>query len=878
MFNDPPAFGSAEALKMLQTVSEITARAATDNEVIEGALHTLLDSGLIAGAMVEIGSVPPVRYVVGEGIPLFGDLPLNSYLSRAEHLPHPLRQLPESVRVLEIPTRASPDAWGALALRQPLTPAFLTILLQQIALVLDRTFLQQRVRDLDLQTEQGIHKVETVYEIGRAMDSMDIDRLLEVITERAARVMNAQACSLMRLNPDTQALTIAASYGLSEDVVFVTQRALGEGIAGRVAQTGEPMLIVDAQSDPRLAGLTLRPDIGSSMVVPMKDEEGRVTGILSIRRRRPAPDFDHDDLRLFSVFASQAALSINNKQLYDDLHRRVKELSTLSALTQAVISHLDLTNLLENVADSIVEVVKFDRCCIYLLDRQTRRLIPRILRGYRPEVIGRNPIRIGEGVVGLVAKKQMPIVAGDARNAPQPIRGFARALGTGSFLALPVVAKGQTIGVVVADNKLTRRPIHEESLELLSTFVNQAGLAIENAQLYEDREQRYQEMNRLATQTDNILRSIAASVVVVSPEGRVVRWNKASEEMWGIVEEQANNQSYSRLVDGFGLPVDQADRLRGMMHQVMITGRPIQRYKLPLNTLRHGETFINVLLSPWSDQQGDRYGVVQIMEDVTREVKMEADMERIRRLADIGQLAAKMAHEVRNPLSSIKGAAQLMRNEYEHLAPMREFLDIIIEEVNGLSKITTDLLDFARPMQLELKRVNLFDLVERTRLLMSGMLEEQGVLVQVHHGEEPPVVECDPKQIEQVIRNIFLNAVQAMPEGGTIAVSAQQEPTGERVTMRFCDTGVGVTEDRMEVIFQPFFTTKTKGTGLGLAIVRKIVEKHGGLVSVSSRVGEGTCFSVTLPVQPPYDPTAHELPKDAPRETPVPITSSLPDA
>jgi signal transduction histidine kinase len=140
-------------------------------------------------------------------------------------------------------------------------------------------------------------------------------------------------------------------------------------------------------------------------------------------------------------------------------------------------------------------------------------------------------------------------------------------------------------------------------------------------------------------------------------------------------------------------------------------------------------------------------------------------------------------------------------------------------------------------------------------------------------------VECDPKQIEQVIRNIILNAVQAMPDGGTLSISAQQEPDGERVTLRFCDTGVGVTEDRMEVIFQPFFTTKTKGTGLGLAIVRKIVEKHGGLVNVSSRVGEGTCFAVTLPVQPPpYEPLAYEPPKDAPRESPVPLTSSLPDA
>jgi len=634
----------------------------------------------------------------------------------------------------------------------------------------------------------------------------------------------------------------------------MSHRTIGEGIAGRVAQTGEPMLLSEGTADPRLQGVSLRPEISSSMVVPMKDESGNVIGVLSISRRRPTPNFTKSDLRLFSVFASQASLAINNKQLYDDLNRHVKELSTLSDLTQAVISNLDLNRLLNNVADNIVDVVQFDRCCIFLYDRPSKRFVPRIVRGYRHEGIARSSVRMGQGVVGMVARRKMMIMEQDARTALQPMRGFARSLGTNSFLALPIVSnpiisKGQTIGVVVADNKLSGRPFNTQSIELLTTFVNQAGLAIENAQLYEDWQQRYQDINRLATQTDNILRSIGLTVVVVDASGTVTRWNRAAEEMWGISDREATRCTYAELIGEFDLPEDETNNMLAWMAEVRETGHARQRYKVVLHPRRRGVVTTNLLLSPLIDRQGERQGVILIIEDVTHETRMESEIGRIRRLADIGQLAAKMAHEVRNPLSSIKGAAQLMRNEYEDLAPFREFLDIIIDEVNHLSKITTDLLDFARPLQMERRPTSANDLIERTIQLFGDSLRQGRVKINYRPQEDLPTMECDPKQIEQVFRNIVINAMQAMPSGGDLAITTYHDMDKESITVCFCDTGVGVPEKKFEEIFQPFMTTKTKGTGLGLSIVKRIIENHHGEIDLTSRIDEGTCFSITLPIQ-----------------------------
>lgn len=695
----------------LLAASASAAKASSPSDAVQRFLRALLDAELISSGLVEIDSKPVLRISVG----------LDPATVQDELV---LKPLP-------VQSSAAACLYAAGAARR--NRAFLSAVAQQLASAIDLAFLREQTKELHKQAQRRIEEVSTIYEIGQAVDAVGIDRLLEIITEKAALVMDGQACSYMRLNPDTKTLTIAASYGLSDDVVVMTQRALGEGIAGRVAQTGEPMLIVDV-NDPRLTGIRLMPDIGSSMVVPMKNEHGHVTGVLSIRRRRPTPDFDEDALRLFSVFASQAAMAITNVQLYQDLRSRLVELNTLSSLTQKVISTLDLNSLLEVVADNIVEVVKFDRCAIFLTDRSTGRFAPRILRGYKPEVIGRDMVKVGDGVVGTVARTHVPIIERDARNAAQPLRGFGRMLGTNAYAAIPILNKGNCIGVIVADNKTSGTGFQEDNIALLTTFAGQAGLAIENAQLYEEREQRYQ-----------------------------------------------------------------------------------------------------------------------------REIKMEAEIGRIRRLADIGQLAAKMAHEVRNPLSSIKGAAQLMRSEYSEIGPLCEFLDIIVDEVNTLNMITTDLLDFARPMKLEIEPVDLALQAERTLQLFESDLSQKGVVAVITADREWTTVDADSKQIGQVMRNIVLNAVQAMPEGGRLTISISRGNNENEVKLEFTDTGIGIPEAKTEEIFQPFVTTKTKGTGLGLSIVRKIVENHSGRISVSSPPAGGATITVAMPARRKESPSSEEL-------------------
>ena len=275
-------------------------------------------------------------------------------------------------RTLGVWTAALPEAsrgrW--LEVAEALAP-FFTIALRQ-------TRWQDEITAAQVQVERRIREVATVYEIGQAMDKVEIDRLLDMVTEKATAVMEAQACSLLLRLPETESLVIAASFGLPSDVVENTRIFIGSSVAGRVVETGEPLLLNSLADDPRFlgSGIGSVPDVSSSICMPMKDENGTVQGVLCIRRRAEGPLFTDEDLRLFSIFATQAGLAINNAQLYAKLSHKLQELSTLAALTETITSTLDLDQVLNQVADNIVDVVHFERCRIYLLDVETGRFSP----------------------------------------------------------------------------------------------------------------------------------------------------------------------------------------------------------------------------------------------------------------------------------------------------------------------------------------------------------------------------------------------------------------------------------------------------------------------------------------------------------------------
>ena len=231
-----------------------------------------------------------------------------------------------------------------------------------------------------------------------------------------------------------------------------------------------------------------------------------------------------------------------------------------------------------------------------------------------------------------------------------------------------------------------------------------------------------------------------------------------------------------------------------------------------------------------------------------KELKESRDLlVRAEKLSAVGEVAANVAHEIRNPLVSIGGFARFLLREMKDDPPKKEKLCIIIEEVERLEHYLRDTLTFIRPNVPEFRFADPNKLVSETFQMMVTEIEEILVEIELRLMKDPPMVELDPEQIRQVLLNIFRNALEAMPDGGSLSVTSRQD--GDYLTYSIADTGVGIDKSNMEKLFTAFFTTKSTGCGLGLAISSQIINNHGGSIGISSRKGEGSVFHITLPIR-----------------------------
>ena len=227
---------------------------------------------------------------------------------------------------------------------------------------------------------------------------------------------------------------------------------------------------------------------------------------------------------------------------------------------------------------------------------------------------------------------------------------------------------------------------------------------------------------------------------------------------------------------------------------------------------------------------------------------LEEKLNEAERLANLGKMVAAVSHEIKNPLGIVRSTAEILGKRISKVAPGNEHLaHIIVEETTRLDGIVQEFLDFARPRNPRLEPVALNKLVERVARFMAPELEARSVRFEKKLDPGLPEAALDQEQIYQVLLNMIINAIQAMPEGGTVTVATRLTPAGE-IELEVSDTGVGMSPDKLEQIFTPFFTDKHRGSGLGLAIAKNIIDKHRGRITVSSIEGKGSHFSILFPL------------------------------
>ncbi len=346
--------------------------------------------------------------------------------------------------------------------------------------------------------------------------------------------------------------------------------------------------------------------------------------------------------------------------------------------------------------------------------------------------------------------------------------------------------------------------------------------------------QTKEDYSRLEAFNRDVIQSMQSGLMTVNLKERITFLNKAGEKILGMAISQCKDRPLQNLFLELKDNFHEGFRSRTEIAFQRPDGEEI---KLGLST------------STLKDHRGNKVGNIIIFQDLTHIKEMEESMRRSEKMATIGQLAAGIAHEIRNPLASISGAIQLLKEEKGAEASTQRLMEIILAESGRLNRLITDFLLYAQPPKLNKKKVDIGSLVDNTLEVFSRSPQWTKGITLSKIMEPNITVAADPQQLEQVLWNLFINAVDAMEGKGILEVKVHKDGKGHMVTLVVSDTGKGIAAKDINKIFDPFFTTKEGGSGLGLSIVHKIVESHGGGIATESRPHHGTTFTLTLPVQ-----------------------------
>jgi two-component system NtrC family sensor kinase len=688
---------------------------------------------------------------------------------------------------------------------------------------------QQRIQEL----EQQNRELTALNTIVRSMNyRLNLQRFLNDALREVIAALNVKVGALYLRSGEN--MLLGAMLGLPRELVptMATLDAL---------QTGEllRLRVLDAQQE--IAGLPFVAPAGvlgiCSWLAVALNARDLQAGLLLIGAEE-AGRFGAREVDLVSSIADQLAIAVENACLFEETWRSLRRLEAMNRASQMINASLDLTRVLQSLAQYACELASADGAAIYEWDADHHMLQVGIGYKLRPWFIqslnsARLSTPIAADAVREAVETHRPAHIPDAVAAPSDAYSeLYRSEGYRAFLAVPMLQGNDTLGVI----GLWWRQAHHtpaDVIALLTTLANQSVGAIENA--------------RLNAFNEQIVQSMHEGVLIQDAEGKITFANPRMAELLG----------YMRAEDLIGQPflscVDPTDRFLAHQQQGAARAGQSRRYETRFQT--HEGRVLPVLVSstPLVERRTGRHsGILTVVTDLSEVKQLQARLFQTEKLSALGELIAGVAHELNNPLTSIIGYAQLIQAHHMP-ADARADLERISRQAQRASEIVRNLLTFARREAPRRQYVDINEWIGRTIALRAYELRVQNIRVETDLSPTLPRTMADPHQLQQVFLNLILNAEQAIADAGVgsqITIRSWSEDGA--ICIEVSDNGPGIPPEIQQRIFDPFFTTKEqgKGTGLGLSICYGIVKEHGGRISVHSDgvYGEGASFRVTLPI------------------------------
>ena len=717
----------------------------------------------------------------------------------------------------------------------------------------------------------------------------------------------------------------------------------GEGVSGKAARKRAPVFFPDVKTSPPTPAVPreLR-DFTSILSVPIMDDV-YLYGVMNFSTVAPAA-YTEEDLAFLGSVATEVAGTIRNSRLYNDARKRVSELITLNEIGNAISSTFEVKGTLGYVAKTTVRLLSADACTVRLAGEGRGVLKVVLDEGYSRPGFRRELRSVGKELAQRIHGEKRPLLI----NGPEdsPLHSSLAAHGVASFLGLPIVSQGKSLGTISYYSVSPRRRFDMEGVHLMQTVCSQLANMIGNEAILR-KAQRLAQENQVKVQRISTLYDVARALMstvkmerllsimmyaLISPGG--LNFSRAilfltSPDDDGLTARMAmgprDRQEARRIgrlprgLLGDGATGAAGDEIRSLLwsdvgnlripmpNDSCYVARAVKE-KRPVRTESgcgapqdageaappregfcgsHPASFAAVPLVVKGEARGAIYvdnlfrgrpiteediqllttfasNACLAMENASLYESLEGALDTVRTTQDqlmqseklmaLGEMAARIAHEIKNPLTAIGGFARRIASPKpgSGAPPVERYARIILKEVERLERIINETLYFSREMVPTFRIANLNVEIRDALSMFREEFEESRISTEIALFPDLPVISVDTDMLRQVLWNLVSNAIQAMGGSGTLTVATRPAVPEEGVGVVFqvSDTGGGIPHDVVHNIFNPFFTTKAKGTGLGLPIVHAIVEKHGGTIHLDNREGVGVTFSIFLPLLP----------------------------
>ncbi|HEY3972079.1 MAG TPA: ATP-binding protein [Candidatus Sulfotelmatobacter sp.] len=513
---------------------------------------------------------------------------------------------------------------------------------------------------------------------------------------------------------------------------------------------------------------------------------------------------------------------------------------TLIEFGRELGSETDLNALLASVLDRLSRTLAVDRIAIFL--RAGDEAEPFVIS----KSIGMSPL----GALDLTfLGTSRPEPAGhmffeNTHQVPRETTGSQAAIARLDLnYYIPCRAQQKTVAVLGLGKTAKGDYLSSEDIELLETLGGYLGIAIQNGRLYASLQQKVAEYERLKDFNENIVESINVGIMALDMEDRIESWNAQMEVMYALPRWQTLTQPVRRI-----FPEEFVEEFYRVRQNAGINNL----YKFRLQTPAGETRTVNVAIAPLVTRKFQVIGRLVIMDDITERIELESQLSQADKLSSIGLLAAGVAHEVNTPLAVISSYTQMLAKQLQGDAQKSGLLEKITRQTFRASEIVNNLLNFSRTSGTEFADVDVNKVITDTLALLEHQFKIAKIQVRSDLTSGISAIQGNPGRLQQVFLNLFLNAKDAMPGGGTLNVATSN---GEMVSVRVSDTGSGIAPEHIQRIYDPFFTTKTtpkegqnRGTGLGLAVTYGIIQEHAGKIRVESDPGAGTTFALDFPL------------------------------